>query len=40
MALRLSAGGEVASMDLLIQVAALTLCSLLLWFDRNREAGG
>ena len=37
MALRLSAGGEVASMDLVIQIGALSLCCLLLWFDRNRE---
>lgn len=40
MALRLSAGSEVAAADLLIQVGALTLCSLLLWFDRNRTDVG
>ncbi len=37
MAMRASAGGEVASADLLIQVGALGLFGGLLWFDRNRE---
>jgi hypothetical protein len=36
MALRASAGSEVASGDLLIQVGALSLFGALLWFDRNR----
>ncbi len=36
MALRASAGSEVASGDLLIQVGALSLFAALLWFDRNR----
>ena len=36
MALRVSAGSEVASGDLLIQVGALSLFAALLWFDRNR----
>lgn len=35
MALRLSAGGEVAASDLLIQVGALGLFGTLLWRDRN-----
>ncbi len=35
MALRASAGGEVASSDLLIQVGALSLFGLLLWKDRS-----
>jgi len=38
MALRLSAGGEVASTDLLIQCGALLVFSGLLWFDRNRSS--
>lgn len=37
MALRASAGGELASADLLIQLGAFTLFSALLWFDRNRS---
>ena len=37
MALRTSAGSEVASGDLLIQVGALSLFGALLWFDRNRD---
>jgi hypothetical protein len=36
MAMRLSAGGEVVSTDLLIQISALLLFGGLLWFDRNR----
>jgi hypothetical protein len=36
MAMRSSAGGEVASTDLLIQCGALLLFAGLLWFDRNR----
>ncbi|MEB3270208.1 MAG: DUF3493 domain-containing protein [Synechococcus sp.] len=40
MALRLAAGSEVAAADLLIQVGALSVCSLLLWFDRNRADAG
>lgn len=36
MALRASAGGEVASVDLLIQLGAFALFAALLWFDRNR----
>ncbi|MEB3266208.1 MAG: DUF3493 domain-containing protein [Cyanobacteriota bacterium] len=36
MALRASAGGEVAATDLLIQLGALGLCGSLLWFDRQR----
>lgn len=39
MALRASAGGEVASSDLLIQVGALVLFGLLLWKDRSGPAG-
>ena len=39
MAMRGAAGGEVASTDLLIQVAALAVCGGLLWFDRNRTVG-
>ena len=39
MALRFSAGSEVASGDLLIQVGALSLFGALLWFDRNRDDG-
>jgi hypothetical protein len=39
MALRASAGGEVASADLLIQIAALLTCGGLLWVDRNRDVG-
>ncbi|WP_216904864.1 DUF3493 domain-containing protein [Synechococcus sp. CCY 9618] len=39
MGLRLSAGGEVTSGDLLIQVGALALFGGLLWFDRNRSNG-
>ncbi|MFZ0407679.1 MAG: photosystem II assembly family protein [Cyanobium sp.] len=38
MALRASAGGELASSDLVIQVSALTLFGSLLWFDRNRDS--
>jgi hypothetical protein len=38
MALRASAGIEVASADLLIQVGALGLFGGLLWFDRNRSS--
>ncbi|MCT0231653.1 DUF3493 domain-containing protein [Synechococcus sp. CS-1324] len=34
MALRVAAGGELASGDLLIQVGALLLFGLLLWRDR------
>ena len=44
MTLRASAGVEVASTDLLIQLGALGLFGGLLWFDRNRDgdtgAGG
>jgi len=40
MALRLAAGSEVAAADLLIQVGALIICSLLLWLDRNRSDAG
>jgi hypothetical protein len=40
MALRLSAGSEVASEDLLIQIAALLLFGGLLWIDRSRDSGG
>ena len=36
MALRLASGQEVASVDLLIQLIALTLFGGLLWFDRDR----
>jgi hypothetical protein len=36
MAMRAAAGGELASGDLLIQVAALVGFGSLLWFDRNR----
>ena len=39
MALRASAGSDVASGDLLIQVGALGLFGALLWFDRNRDDG-
>lgn len=39
MAMRASAGGEVASGDFLIQIAALGVCGGLLWFDRNRDPG-
>ncbi|MEA5414810.1 DUF3493 domain-containing protein [Synechococcus sp. BA-132 BA5] len=39
MALRASAGSDVASGDLLIQVGALGLFGALLWFDRNRDEG-
>ncbi|MDM7952546.1 MAG: DUF3493 domain-containing protein [Cyanobium sp. CZS 25K] len=39
MALRASAGSEVASVDLLIQVGAFGLFGALLWFDRNRVDG-
>ena len=38
MAMRASAGGEVASDDLLIQGAALLVFSGLLWFDRHRPS--
>jgi hypothetical protein len=37
MTLRASAGVEVASTDLLIQLGALGLFGGLLWFDRNRD---
>lgn len=40
MALRSAGGQQVASVDLLIQVAALIACSSLLWFDRNRIPSG
>jgi hypothetical protein len=36
MAMRSAAGGEVASVDLLIQLGACGLFGGLLWFDRNR----
>jgi hypothetical protein len=36
MAMRSAAGGEVASVDLLIQIGAFGLFGGLLWFDRNR----
>jgi hypothetical protein len=39
MAMRASAGSEVASGDLLIQIGALGLFAGLLWFDRNRVDG-
>jgi hypothetical protein len=39
MAMRGAAGGEVASVDLLIQLTALGVCGGLLWFDRNRTGG-
>ncbi len=39
MALRLSAGSEVASSDLLIQSLAVLVCAGLLWWDRNRALG-
>ena len=39
MALRASAGSDVASGDLVIQVGALGLFGALLWFDRNRDDG-
>jgi hypothetical protein len=39
MAMRAAAGGEVASVDLLIQLTALGVFGGLLWFDRNRSAG-
>jgi hypothetical protein len=39
MSMRLSSGAEVASEDLLIQVGALLLFGLLLWFDRDRSGG-
>jgi hypothetical protein len=39
MAMRASAGGELTSGDLLIQGTAVLVCSALLWFDRNRDAG-
>jgi hypothetical protein len=38
MAMRASAGGELASEDLLIQCVAVLVCSGLLWFDRNRTS--
>ena len=38
MALRLSSGQDVGSVDLLIQVAALVLFAGLLWFDRDRSS--
>jgi len=37
MAMRVAAGGEVASVDLLIQLTAFGICGGLLWFDRNRN---
>ena len=37
MAMRSAAGGEVPSVDLLIQLGAFGLFGGLLWFDRNRE---
>jgi hypothetical protein len=37
MAMRSAAGAEVASTDLLIQIAALLIFGGLLWFDRNAE---
>ncbi len=39
MTMRLSAGLEVGSGDLLIQFAALGLFGGLLWFDRHRPTG-
>jgi hypothetical protein len=39
MAMRASAGSEVASGDLLIQIGALGLFGGLLWLDRNRLNG-
>ena len=39
MAMRSAAGGELASGDLLIQIAALLGFGSLLWFDRNRSGG-
>ena len=39
MAMRSSAGGVVASTDLLIQGGAMLLFGGLLWFDRNRSSG-
>ena len=40
MALRLSAGQDVASVDILIQVVALALFAGLLWFDRDQAGTG
>lgn len=40
MAMRASAGSEVAGSDLLIQIAALALFGGLLWFDRAGAADG
>jgi hypothetical protein len=40
MAMRSASGGELASGDLLIQVAALLVFGGLLWFDRNRLPDG
>lgn len=40
MALRLASGQSVPSVDLLIQITALGAFSSLLWFDRDRSAGG
>lgn len=37
MVMRASAGGDLASTDLLIQLLAVVICSGLLWFDRNRN---
>lgn len=37
MTMRASAGGEVASADLLIQISALVVFGGLLWFDRQRN---
>lgn len=38
MAMRASAGGEVASADLLIQLSAAVVFGGLLWFDRQRSS--
>lgn len=40
MGLRGAAGGEVASVDLLIQITAVVVFGGLLWFDRNRPRSG
>jgi len=37
MAMRSAAGSEVASTDVLIQLAAVVVFGGLLWFDRNRD---
>ncbi|MEB3353795.1 MAG: DUF3493 domain-containing protein [Cyanobacteriota bacterium] len=39
MALRLAAGSQLGSGDLLIQISALIVFGSLLWFDRNRLEG-